>query len=147
MEDLWFREALLADPETMSYNSAWGGTIPFPRDEWGNWYEYWVKNPENRFYRYLAAGKSRSFVGEAAWHYDEGRGIFLADVIVMARCRGRGYGSRGLALLCEAAAEAGIRELYDDIAIDNPGAGIFLACGFREEYRTDEIIMLKKTLA
>lgn len=32
LEDLWFREAMMADPDTMSYNSAWGGTIPFPLD-------------------------------------------------------------------------------------------------------------------
>ena len=34
VEDLWFRQALLADPATMSYNDAWGGTIDFSRDRW-----------------------------------------------------------------------------------------------------------------
>ena len=34
----------------------------------------------------------------------------------------------------------------DDIAIDNPAARLFLKAGFTEEYRTDEIIMLKKEL-
>ena len=29
-EDLWFRQKMLGDEETMSYNHAWGGTIPFP---------------------------------------------------------------------------------------------------------------------
>ncbi|MDD4366103.1 MAG: hypothetical protein PHV38_00330 [Eubacteriales bacterium] len=32
--DLWFREKLMADEETMSYNARWGGTIPFPVDAW-----------------------------------------------------------------------------------------------------------------
>ena len=146
LEDLWFREALLTDPDTMSYNNAWGGTIPFPHEKWGEWYKNWVKKPDKCFYRYIAAGKSRSFVGEAAWHYDADRGIYLTDVIILARCRGRGYGRAGLELLCAAAREAGIRELYDDIAIDNPGVSLFLRCGFREEYRTDEIVMLKKFL-
>lgn len=36
--------------------------------------------------------------------------------------------------------------LYDDIAIDNPAISIFLKEGFIEEYRTDEIILLKKIL-
>ena len=31
IEDLWFKESMLSDPETMSYNHAWGGTIPFPK--------------------------------------------------------------------------------------------------------------------
>ena len=30
IEDLWFKETMLADPDTMSYNRAWGGTISFP---------------------------------------------------------------------------------------------------------------------
>ena len=34
IKDLWFRQALLADPETMAYNRAWGGTIPFPEEKW-----------------------------------------------------------------------------------------------------------------
>ena len=36
--------------------------------------------------------------------------------------------------------------LHDDIAIDNPAIRLFLKAGFYEEYRTDEIIMLKKDL-
>ena len=106
IEDLWFREAMMADPETMSYNNAWGGTIPFPREKWAEWYDFWVKNPDKRFYRYIATGKSRSFVGEAAYHYDEDLQVYLADIIVSAKCRKRGYGKAGLQKLC-AAAKAG----------------------------------------
>ena len=40
----------------------------------------------------------------------------------------------------------GIKLLYDDIAIDNPAVTMFLKNGFIEEYRTSEIIMLKKEL-
>ena len=146
IEDLWFREAMMADPETMSYNNAWGGTIPFPREKWAEWYDFWVKNPDKRFYRYIATGKSRSFVGEAAYHYDEDLQVYLADIIVSAKCRKRGYGKAGLQKLCAAAKAAGIPEMYDNIARDNPGIRLFLQCGFREEYRTEEIIMLKKQL-
>ena len=32
--ELGFRQGLMADPETMSYNAAWGGTIPFPQEDW-----------------------------------------------------------------------------------------------------------------
>ena len=144
LEDLWFRESLMADPETMSYNNAWGGTIPFPREKWEDWFEFWVENPNQRFYRYITSGKSRSFVGEAAYHYDEELQIYLADVIISARCRRKGYGKAGLELLCDAARKAKIPELYDNIAIDNPGINLFVQCGFQEEYRTDE--MLKRSL-
>ena len=145
MEDLWFRRAMMADPETMSYNNAWGGTIPFPREKWAEWYYYWVMNPKNRFYRYITSGKSRSFVGEAAYHYDEELKIYLADIIISAKCRRHGYGKAGLQMLCDSAQKEKIPELYDNIAIDNPGINLFLQCGFQEEYRTNEIIMLKKS--
>ena len=64
-------------------------------------------------------------------------------MIVASEYRGRGYGRKGLQLLCDAAKENGVDVLRDDIAIDNPAAPLFLKAGFTEEYRTDEIIMLK----
>ncbi len=146
LEDLWFRQSLLADPDTMSYNNAWGGTIPFPRVKWAEWYSIWVCNPNKRFYRYITTGKSRSFVGEAAYHFDPNAGLYLADIIISAKNRRQGFGRTGLLMLCDAAKKEKIPELYDNIAIDNPGISLFLQCGFHEEYRTEEILMLKKQL-
>ena len=132
---------MLADPETISYNHAYGGTIPLPREKWGMWYDrWWIAHHENkRFYRYLTL-ENGTFVGEIAYHLDDG--IYIADVIVHAKYRGHGYGRTGLNLLCQAAKDNGVAVLYDDIAIDNPAVKLFLQCGFTEEYRTDEIIML-----
>ena len=146
MEDLWFRQAMMADPETMSYNNAWGGTIPFPREKWADWYDCWILNPKNRFYRYITTGKSRSYVGEAAYHYDDELGFYMADIIISAKSRRQGYGKAGLLLLCETAQNQKIPELYDNIAIDNSGINLFLQCGFYEEYRTEDIVMVKKQL-
>ena len=137
---------MMADPETMSYNHAWGGTIPFPQHMWKDWYDYWITNHENRRYYRFLKNATNQFVGEISYHYDEGRRIHLADVIIYAPYRGNGYGGRGLDRLCTAAKENGVTILYDDIAIDNPAIEMFLKHGFSEEYRTDEIIMLKKEL-
>jgi len=145
LEELWFRESLLADEETMSYNHAWGGTISFPKENWQDWYEYWIINHDNeRYYRYLK--DKNGFVGEVAYHYDSEYDGYVADIIVYSAYRGRGYGSEGLSLLCNAARENGIEVLYDDIAIDNPAISMFLKQGFYEEYRTDDKIVLKKEL-
>lgn len=145
-EDLWFRQTLLADPETMGYNHAWGGTIPFPMDQWSGWYDNWVVHTEGkRFYRYLVNDENE-FVGEIAYHYDEARAIHIADILVLAKYRGNGFGELGLQMLCELAKSNGLKVLYDDIAIDNPAVKMFLGNGFYEEYRTDEIMMLKKDL-
>lgn len=147
MKDLWFREKFMSDEATMAYNHTWGGTIPFPESEWQEWYDQWVLcNDRMRFYRYLKASDTGEFVGEIACHFDERRKIWLADIIIAAVYRGRGYGKQGLKMLCSLAAEKGIDVLYDDIAIDNPAISLFVENGFVEEYRTDEIIMLKKVL-
>lgn len=145
-EDMDFRQKLLEDEDTMAYNRKWGGTIPFPKDKWQNWYAKWVLSPVNmRFYRYIA-DENNGFVGEAAYYYDENRGLYIASVVIMAKYRGQGYGSQGLYLLCEAAKQNGIACLYDDIAIDNPAFRLFLKNGFHEEYRTADYIMVKKSL-
>ena len=147
LEDLWFRRRMLADPETMSYNRAWGGTIPFPRKDWAAWYDRWIAHPEGkRYYRYAADASNGTFVGEIAYHFDDDRQIWLADIIICSAYRGRGYGREGLTLLCEAAAERGIAFLYDDLAIDNPALSLFQKNGFTEEYRTEDKIFLRRDL-
>ena len=100
-------------------------------------------NHENkRFYRYIMA--NGTFVGEAAYHYDNERRIYIADVIVYAPRRGKGYGRQALQMLCDAARENGITELYDDIAIDNPADQLFKKYAFEEIERTDEYVLLRK---
>ena len=147
IEDLWFREKFMSDEETMSFNHSWGGTIPFPESDWKNWYDVWVNcNDGTHFYRYLKNRDTGEFVGEIAYHFDDDRGIWLADVIIASEYRGRGFGRQGLGMLCRLAAENGIRMLYDDIAIDNPAIPMFRKNGFMEEYRTDDCILLKKDL-
>ena len=147
LDELSFRESLMADPETMSYNDAWGGTIPFPKEDWKDWYEYWMDAPESEmYYRYLYDDAPGCFVGEIAYHYDEDRNIHICDVIVLAKYRGRGYGSAGINLLCQAAKENGIAVLYDDIAADNPSWKLFLKNGFEIDWQNDEVVMVKKTL-
>ena len=145
-EDLWFRQTMLADEETMSYNRRWGGTVPFPEERWRDWYDAWLGDPgERRFYRYLRDG-SGAFVGEIAYRFDEELDNYDANVIIYSKYRGRGYGSRGLELLCSIAKERGVSVLYDDIAADNPAIGMFLRHGFTEAYRTEEKIVLRRTL-
>lgn len=143
-EDLWFRKLFMSDEATMSYNHNCGGTIDFPESKWQGWYERWIEKAEDkRFYRYLC-NENLEFVGEIAYYYDGER--YMADIIICSKYRGRGYGKEGLRLLCEEAKKHGIEELYDDIAIDNSAVNLFLQMGFVEEYRTPEIIMVKKRL-
>ncbi len=145
LEDLWFKEKMMSDEQTMSYNHAYGGTISFPKEYWINWYGKWIKNYNGKyFYRYIK--DNDTFVGEVAYHFDGERQMTIADVIIYAPYRGKGYGHEALLLLCKAAKEAGIHELYDDIAIDNSSVTVFLKCGFEEVMRTSEYVLVKKEL-
>ena len=144
--DLWFRQTMMADEETMSYNHAWGGVIPFPQERWVDWYHHWVEYPEEkRFYRYVK-NEDGQFVGEIAYHYDTELNACVANVIIYSKYRGKGYGGQALDMLCAQAGEHGLSVLYDDIAIDNPALGMFLKHGFVEECRTGQKIYLKKQL-
>ena len=137
---------MLADEATMSYNHAWGGTIPWPEDQWKDWYDHWIVNHHGkRYYRYLK-NQDGQYVGEIAYHYDADLHHETANVIIYAQYRRKGYGGEALELLCSAAKDNGIKALYDDIAIDNPAIGLFLKHGFTEEYRTEEKIFLRKEL-
>ena len=144
-EELTFRKDFLADPETMAYNHAYGGTIDFPVERWADWFRRWVEEPDGRFYRYLRL-EDGTFVGEAAYHWDQELGEYICDVIVTARHRRKGYGAQGLALLCGAAKQNGVTRLCDNIAVDNPSVRMFLRAGFRERFRNEEYMLVEKEL-
>lgn len=147
LEDLWFREEFMSDADTMSYNHAQGGIIPFPREKWEGWYDRWIVHHENqRYYRYLLNTDGNRFIGEIAYRLDSLRNIYLANIIVHAKYRGRGFGTEGLRLLCQAAKEHHLPALYDDIAAGNPAVSLFLKNGFTIDSRTDGVIMVKRIL-
>lgn len=147
MDELSFRQEWLADPATMAFNHAYGGTINFPKERWEDWYARWVEDATGqRFYRYLYDAGQDAFVGEVAYHFDGELDAYICDVIVPAAHRGRGYGTQGVTLLCQAAKERGVCCLQDDIAIDNPSVSMFLKSGFRELYRNEEYILVEKDL-
>ena len=147
LEDLWFRESMMADIETMSYNDAWGGTIPFPKEDWEEWYTLWVRNSgQERYYHYLKDDANKVFVGEISYHFDKLRNIYICDVIIKAEFRKQGFGTQGIHLLCEAAKANGVEALYDNIAADNPSTHLFLKNGFSIEFQNDEILMVKTVL-
>ena len=137
---------MLADEATMAYNHSWGGTVDFAREDWADWYAWWlVAHEDKRYYRYVT-DQSGAYVGEIAYHYDSELEGYIANVIIYAPYRGRGYGGQALDALCLVAKANGIDVLYDDVAIDNPALGMFLRHGFVETDRTTEKIILRKVL-
>lgn len=147
LKELSYRQALLADKDTMSYNEKWGGAITFPQENWESWYKQWILSDERQYYyRYLFAESLQRFVGEIAYHYDTTEQAYIANIIIEAKYRNAGYGKKGLSLLMEAAKANGIPKLCDTIAIDNPGIALFLKTGFSELWRNENYIMVELVL-
>lgn len=147
MDELFYRQRLIADKETMAYNEKWGGAIDWPREKWSAWAEKWLNSEENRyFYRYIYDENRAEFVGEAAFRYDENYGMHVISIIVEAKHRGKGYGRAALSRLIQEAKQLGIEFLCDDIAADNPSISLFESMGFNEKWRTDDVVMLVMNL-
>ena len=145
INELGFRQRLLADLETMSFNP--GGIIDFPEEKWAGWYWKWLGTEGSaRFYRYIRDSLSGELVGEAAWYFDIGKKIHICSLIIASARRGRGYGGQALELLCREARLRGITELYDDIAVDNRSVGLFLRHGFTIVSADDEVVLIRRRL-
>ncbi len=111
-EELLYREMLLADPQTMSYNRGYDidsrnydkstGAIRFPRSEWKDWYEYFVGQKTERYYAYIEC--DGEFVGEVNLHKSKPeRNVFDMGIVVEAKHRGKGIAKAALIKLLEVA--------------------------------------------
>lgn len=147
LSEMHFRQSLLTDEATMSYNHAYGGTIAFPKSRWENWYQKWIGAEDpHYFYRYLYSRVLDAYVGDAAYHYEAETGRYLCDLIVYAKYRGHGFGTLGLNLLCESAKANGIEELFDNISLNNPSVRLFLKNGFEEVGCTEEAYIVRRKM-
>lgn len=143
LSDLWYRKELTSDINTMSFNFKYGGIVNFDEDKWDSWYNKWVLS-KTRYYAYLK-NEDNVFVGEICYYLEDSK--YKCSIIIDYKYRNKGYGNLGLNLLFEICKEKGIKELYDDIDIDNDIAmRLFLKNGFVIEYQTKEYIEVKKIL-
>ncbi len=121
-EDLWFRQALLADPATMGYNKGCQlgfpeyhndtGCIDFPKENWPGWYARWVGAEPERFYAYLREEESGDFLGEVNCYQTEGPGVYEMGIVLHSAQRGKGYAGEGIRLLlAHAFGHMGAREV------------------------------------
>ena len=123
VNDLWFRQELLSDPATMSYNAGEDvnysgyhpgtGCIDFPKSVWVN-FEKKLKDP-NFFYAYIKDEETQKFVGNVHFRLDEQTKKASIDIVVKAEFRGQGYMKPSLMLLFEVAKAKGVKYLTDTL--------------------------------
>lgn len=146
LKEMTYRQQLLAQPETMSYNrgqliDAPGydvatGCIDFPMADWRYWRDVWLWHEPNRFSAYLKDETNDRFVGEVCYYYDMEADMHAAAIIIEGKHRNQGYGAAGMKLLAERAfAQEDIDALYADVPMAREDAvRMYLTAGFREEH-------------
>lgn len=143
LSELDFRQRLLSDPESMSYNKGCEldmptyhndtGCIDFPREDWDGWYARWVGNEPERFYAYLKDTESGEFVGEVSLYETDGPGVYEMGIVLHSSQRGKGYSREGIRLLLgHAFGELGAKEVTNCFEPTREAAlKIHKAAGFR----------------
>lgn len=143
LDELWFYQKMMSDPETMSYNANWDvdykgyhkdtGCIDFPESEWTEWYEHWINNEPERFFAYIKRADG-TWIGNINFHYTPEQDWWDMGIVIYAPYRGNGYAVLALRLMMEHAfRDCGVTRLHNDFEIERPaGLKIHIAAGFHE---------------
>lgn len=111
LNELWFYQKMLSDPETMSYNADYDidyegyhkdtGCIDFPKSKWAEWYKHWVGNEPERFYAYIKRSSDGEWIGDVNFHYTQSQEWWDMGIVIYAPYRGKGYAAPALRLMLE----------------------------------------------
>ena len=144
LEDLWFYQKMMSDPETMSYNDPWGGCIDYPDEVLPAWYENWVGMEPERFYAYIKRTSDGAWIGDVNFHYNPEKDWWDMGIVIYAPYRGRGYAVPAFQLLLERAFRVcGISQLHNDFETTRDAAwAIHRKVGFKEMGMEDGILQL-----
>lgn len=110
-EELSYRQQLLSEPETMSYNRGHQheridpetGCVSFPPEDWQAFYQHFIGQEPLRFYAYIVRSDNDEFIGEVNVREVPGKPWYEMGIIVSASERGRGYSNDALEELLEVA--------------------------------------------
>ena len=129
LEDLWFHQKMLADPETMSYNKDWDvdydgyhretGCIDFPEEEWAEWHEWYIGNEPERFYAYIKRSSDGAWIGDVNFHYTPEKDWWDMGIVIYAPYRGKRYAVPALKLMLDHAfRDCGISRIHNDFSVE-----------------------------
>ena len=151
IREMDYRQRILAQPETMSYNRGQAmeadgydcatGCIDFPMADWRDWRDVWLWREPSRYSAYLLNEETGEFVGEVCYFYDMEADAHGAGVLIEHRHRRRGYGTEGLRLLAgHAFSHPEVEKLFMDLPMSREDAiRMALTAGFREEAVEDDV--------
>lgn len=153
-DELWYRQKLLSDTETMSYNKGYDlgfdgydnetGCIDFPQCQWKSWYNYFIGNEPERYYAYIVCKDDNAFIGEVNLHKNNAADWYDMGIVLEAKYRGKGYAVEALKLLLNYAFHLlGAKAVHNDFEEARAAAiKTHLSARFSEYSRHDGIIEL-----
>lgn len=147
LEDLWFYQKMMSDPETMSYNDPWGGCIDYPDEVLPDWYANWVGQEPDRFYAYIKRSSDGTWIGDLNFHYTPEKDWWDMGIVIYAPFRGKGYAVPALRLLLDQAFRVcEISRLHNDFETTRDAAwAIHRKVGFKEMGVEDGLLQLMLT--
>lgn len=112
-DELWYRQKMMSDPATMSYNAGYDvdfpgyhrdtGCIDFPEEKWQGWYDRFIGKEPEKFYAYVVRKSDGMFIGEVVLRQEGAPGRYEMGVVIEACHRGMGYSAEALKLLMDVA--------------------------------------------
>lgn len=112
-DELWYRQRMMSDPATMSYNAGYNlgfdgyhndtGCIDFPEEKWAGWYDRFIGREPEKFYAYIVRKSDGAFIGEVVLRQEGAPGRYEMGVVVEDCHRGKGYSGEALRLLMDVA--------------------------------------------
>ena len=141
VEDLWFRQECMSDPETMAYNAGYEvgfegyhfdtGCIDFPKEKHQKWFDEKMSNP-NFFYAYIQDQETNEFVGYVNFNVKENKKASMG-IVVHSKFKGQGYMRPVMQLLIEEAKKRGVKSLTDTVPNTRENAlRVFYDFGFEK---------------
>ena len=158
-EELWYRQKIMQDPDTMSYNKNHDlnfdsydkttGCIAFPEQEWEDWYSYFIGQEPQRFYAYIVRESDGAFIGEVNVHRNVDANWYEMGIVLEAKYRGKGYAVAALRLLLQHAFEKmNADAVHNDFEEERSAAvQTHLSAGFtryRQENRILELLITRE---
>ena len=115
IEELWYRQKMMEDPKTMEYNKGYfldsanynndTGCILFPKEDWEEWYAYFIHQEPKRYYAYILRKSDHSFLGDVCLHQIPDKNEYEMGIVIESIYRNKGYASIALNLLLKVAFE------------------------------------------
>lgn len=158
-EELWYRQKIMQDPDTMSYNKGYDlnfndydketGCIDFPKKKWADWYTHFIGQEPHRFYAYIVRESDGEFIGEVNVHRNVDAGWYEMGIVLEAKYRGKGYAVAALRLLLQYAFEKiGVEAVHNEFEEERSAAlQTHLSAGFtryRQENRIIELLITRE---